>query len=353
MSLLILETKTSSEDIVPGSSYWRRLRLDPQIGIYWRAAVQQGLDVQVGYDVLGKPQLRPLKATPIESRKYTKPTKAEPMPRLYANQRDRDETPEEYGQRCLAAIVVDPDAYYQRAILVRLMQEQHECAVDVWQTAQTMREARRLNVFPRNPDACFTWNRSCDYLAVCCGDVPIDDPLLFRREEKANEELEDVFEDDRVLITQSSIRTFRACQRRYQYRYIVRARPIVKPDALRSGSSVHRGVEELRKGATFEAACAALDREDPYDFERERAMLAGYVARWGDASRGIVAVEKQFEIDLINPATGAPSRTFRLGGKMDALWEGEEKDFLGGLRQSGALGGGVSAGSTPAAGAEV
>jgi hypothetical protein len=302
--------------------------MDPQIGVYLRAAQAMGLDPHaIGYDVLGKPALRPLKATPLESRKYTKPTKTEPS-RLYASQRERDETPEEYGKRCLDAIIAEPDAYYQRALPVRLHQEQHDGAVDVWQTAQTMREARRLNVFPRNPDACFQWSRACDFLAACCGDVPIDDPLLFRKGEVEHEELEDIFEDDRVVLTQSSVRTFRACPRRYHIRYVLRMRPVVKPDALRSGSSVHRGVEALRRGASLEEACGKLDREDPFDYERERAMLVGYVARWGDATRGIVAVEQQFEVDLVNPETGAPSRTFRLAGKMDAIFDGDPRDFL-------------------------
>jgi hypothetical protein len=346
MTILVLETKTSAEDISIGSTYWRRLRMDPQIGVYLRAAQAKGLDPYgIGYDVLGKPALRPLKATPLESRKYTKPKPNEPS-RLYANQREKDETPEEYGERCLAAIVAEPDAYYQRALPVRLHQEQHDGAVDVWQTARTMREARRLNVFPRNPDACFQWNRSCDFLAACCGDVPIDDPLLFRKEEMEHEELEDAFETDLTVITQSSMRTFRACPRRYHIRYVLRMRPVVKPDALRTGSSVHRGVEALRRGKSLDEACAALDHEDLFDYERERAMLIGYLARWGDPTRGIVAVEQQFEVDLVNPETGATSRTFRLAGKMDAIFDGDPREFLGAVRQP-------EAGSTPATGAEV
>jgi len=325
MTLLVLETKTSSEDLTPGGTYFKRLRMDVQIGVYWRAAVQMGMDIGgIGYDILGRPLLRPLKATPIENRKYTKKTGE-----LYANQRDRDETPEEYGLRCIAAIVAEPDAYYQRAIPVRLFDEQHECAVDVWQTTQTMREARRLNMFPRHPDACFQWNRSCDYLSACAGDVPIDDPLLFRKADRDHEELEDVFEDERVLVTQSSMRCFRACPRRYQYSYVMRVRPVVKPDALRSGSSVHRGIEALRLGMSLDEACERLDKEDPYDWNRERAMLVGWVARWGDPTRGIQAVEKEFEIDLVNPATGKASKTFRLAGKMDAIFEGDEREFLG------------------------
>jgi hypothetical protein len=344
MTLLILETKTSSEDITPGSNYWRRIRMDPQIGVYLRAAQQMGMDAQIGYDVLGKLALRPYRATPLESRKYTKPTKAEPIPRLYANQRDRDETPEEYGERCLAAIVAEPDAYYQRALPVRLFEEQRDGAVDVWQTAGTMRDAHRLNVFPRNPDACFSWGRACDFLAACCGDVPIDDQLLFRKQERDHEELEDRFETDRAILTQSSMRTFRACPRRYQIRYVLRIRPVIKPDALRTGSSVHRGVEVLRKGGSIEDACGALDHEDQYDYQRERAMIVGYLARWGDPTGGIVAVERQFEVDLINPDTGKASRTFALAGKMDAIFDGDVRDFLGA---------GPRVGSTPAAGTEV
>jgi hypothetical protein len=321
--------------------------MDPQIGVYLRAAQQKGLDpAAIGYDVLGKVALRPLKATPLESRKYTQPTKKEPTPRLYANQRERDETPEEYGERCLKAIAAEPDAYYQRALPVRLFQEQHDGAVDVWQTAQTMREAHRLNVFPRNPDSCFNWSRACDFLPACCGDVPLDDPLLFRREDKEHEELEDIFETDRVVLTQSSMRTFRACPRRYQIRYIMHLRPVIRSEALRTGSSVHRAVEALRKGKSLDEALLALDHEDPYDYQRERAMIVGYVARWGDATRGIVAVESQFEVDLVNPETGAASRTFRLAGKMDAIFDGDVCEFLGAAGQP-------AAGSIPATGTEV
>ena len=47
-------------------------------------------------------------------------------------------------------------------------------------------------------------------------------------------------------------------------------------------------------------------------------MLVGYAARWGKPT-GVIAVEKQFRMQLINPETGAASRTFMLGGKVDAI----------------------------------
>jgi hypothetical protein len=112
----VLESKTSSEDIRLGSPYWLRTQLSPQLSTYMLGARSLGLDPSgIIYDVLARPQQRPLSATPVELRKYTKPTKAEPVSRLYANQRETDETPEEYRQRLRESIVASPNEYYVRA----------------------------------------------------------------------------------------------------------------------------------------------------------------------------------------------------------------------------------------------
>lgn len=168
---LLIEHKTSSEDIRPGSDYWRRLRMDAQISLYYDGARSLGHEV-VGclYDVIGKPTLRPLKATPVESRKYTKEGK------LYANQRDVDETADEYEARLLEAIAEDPDRYYQRAIVVRLDGELDDSRLDAWQTARLLREPYR----PRNPDACMQFGHACAYLPVCSGEARLDDQTRFR-----------------------------------------------------------------------------------------------------------------------------------------------------------------------------
>lgn len=340
MALYVRETKTSSEDIGLGSIFWKRTTFDVQISLYIQAVRSLGHDVVgVLFDVLRKPDQDPLKATPPESRKYTKPTKSDPVSRLYANQREVDETPEEYGARCLAAIVANPEKYYQRGIVTRLESERYEAAQDIWQTAQTLRDARRLRVFPRNPDACVQWSRACDYLSVCCGEASIDDPVLFQKEEKKHTELDlNGIGNGRIgldgtgldgkgvagsleLVTQSSLRAFRSCARKYYYRYEMQVRPLkLKAEPLRQGSSVHKGVEILSKTGDFDLALSALDTEDPYANAKERAMLTGYYARWG-APTGVVSVEREWTMDLINPETGAKSKTFRLGGKVDALIE--------------------------------
>ncbi len=300
--------------------------MDRQIGVYLRAARQLGYEVRgVGYDAIGRPDLRPLMATPIESRKYTKATATEPS-RLYAKQRDRDETPDEFFERCLAAIVGDPQSYYQRATVVRFEREHEESAQDTWQTGLSMRDARRLNMYPRNPDACIQWNRACEFLGVCAGEQSIDDPLLFRRASVEHEELEGDVGGGMWVLTQSSIRTYASCPRKYKHRYVDKVRAAVVSEPLRAGKSIHRAIEVWRKGGTVEASLAALDQGDPYANAKERAMFTGYVARWGKPK--VSAVEMQFEVDLVNPESGGVSRTFRVAGKFDAVFDGEEQEFL-------------------------
>jgi hypothetical protein len=354
---LVMEHKTSSEEIGLGSTYWRRLMIDPQISLYISAVRAMGYDVVgVLYDILRKPDLRPFKATPVELRKYTKPTAKDPVSRLYSNQRERDETPEEYFDRCMAAIVEAPDKYYQRGVVTRLGNEIDEASRDVWQTATAMRDAKRLRIYPRNPDACVQWSRECDYLSVCCGEASIDDPLLFRVEPKKHSELDAVCDgcgevgvtksglvrydgwvdcDERSwlscrrcggsgqrqdLLTQSSLRTYRSCPRKYFYRYELQARPLTLDAApLRTGKSVHGALEVWSKtGGDLQAGLAALSTDDPYVNAKERAMVIGYHARWGSPG-AVVAVEKEWSMDLVNPDTGAASRTFRLGGRVDSI----------------------------------
>jgi hypothetical protein len=73
--VLLMEHKTASGDIRPGADYWKKLRLDSQISTYYRGV--GALDVEIDgtlYDVLGKPGQIPLKATPVEARKYRRRT---------------------------------------------------------------------------------------------------------------------------------------------------------------------------------------------------------------------------------------------------------------------------------------
>jgi len=212
-----VEHKTTSQDIGLGADYWRRVSaLDPQVSTYQSALRALGYkDVETLYDVVRKVDLRPQKATPEENRRYTQEkacalckkkipgphrvsAEGEPEvycvdgkvpPRLYANQRETDETPEEFRLRVREHIAANPERYYARGPVVRLEQDEREHAGDVWQTAAMIRMSENSGHWPRNPGACERFHRLCDYFDVCSGMASIDDDSRFRTAEHAHEEL--------------------------------------------------------------------------------------------------------------------------------------------------------------------
>ena len=182
--VVVVEHKTSSEDVSPGSTYWRRLRLDSQVSTYMVGARALGYDVSgCMYDVLAKPNIRPAKATPVENRTYRKDGA------LYANQRAEDETPEEFRARLFSLVSENPERYYARGDVVRLENEESDAAFDLWSTARSIREAQVANRHPRNPGSCLRYGRECGFFDVCTGVASLDDAARFRKIETPHEEL--------------------------------------------------------------------------------------------------------------------------------------------------------------------
>lgn len=147
--LAVVERKTTSR---LDDDYWRRVELDSQVSGYFVLARAAGLDVQtVVYDVAVRPGCRPLKATPPEEKKYRKSDGA-----LYANQREHDETPDEYFERCLAEMT--PDRYDMREVAITQQR------IDEWRrdTAEEVC-AIEAGFAYRNTAAC----SHCEYLAIC------------------------------------------------------------------------------------------------------------------------------------------------------------------------------------------
>lgn len=237
--VVIVEHKTSGEDITTGSKYWQRLRMDGQISQYFAGARALGYEPTAClYDVLGKPRLEPRGATPEAERELTLPkyracpeckrkggeataphldqdtgvvcgdgrsfalpdgrqvdVPGEPgkvisePPRYKANVRLAAESPAEYRNRIIDAIVAEPGRYFARGEVVRLEADEAEHAGDTWALAKSMREAELAQRAPRNPDACVLYGRACAFFDVCTGAASIDDPARFERLDNVHPEL--------------------------------------------------------------------------------------------------------------------------------------------------------------------
>lgn len=183
----VREMKTTGDSIDDGSDYWIKLRRDQQISLYMIAAQKMGYAVEtVLYDVIRKPGCTPYRATPMDKRKYKKDGT------LYANQRDRDETVDEYGQRVTDAIVADPGAYFVRREIPRLDSDLETFRRELVQTVQQLRNAQRNGYWYRNTNSC-TMPYRCEYHSELCDmDIQPDSPLSagWRRTTNIHEELD-------------------------------------------------------------------------------------------------------------------------------------------------------------------
>lgn len=184
--ILALEHKTSTEAVDVGSDYWKRLKMDGQVSAYMRGGESIVGEPLSGclYDVLSRPLTRPAKATQPEARKFTKDG------RLYANQRLEDETPDEFFTRFVEAIAEDPNRYLARGEVVRIGTELEDHDADVWALGKMIREGQLAARWPRNPEACVRYGRTCQFFGVCTNEASLDDATLFVRIDVTHPELE-------------------------------------------------------------------------------------------------------------------------------------------------------------------
>lgn len=185
MRVVLMEYKTTTRDFSPGSDYWVQIRMDQQLSVYVIAANADGWPIEeILYDVTRRPTLKPLKATPEESRKYTKDGA------IYKTQRTEDETPEAYGARVRADLDAKKDSSFARIEIARLTDDLDECKREIWQQQKAMRTAQREGYWYRNPSACVTVSFNCEYLPICQNkDLETQTPNGFKRSERTHSEL--------------------------------------------------------------------------------------------------------------------------------------------------------------------
>lgn len=182
----VVEHKTTVDDIKPESNYWLKLAIDPQISGYFVAAETMGYNPKkIIYDVIRKPGLKLLKATPEAVRKYKKDGT------LYASQRENDELPLEYGIRLRNDIEGDPNKYFARQRIARLENDLVEYTQDVWSVSKLIMESRNNNHWPRRTNQCFTYGK-CQFYGVCAKTALLEDQSMFQKNENVHQELSEV-----------------------------------------------------------------------------------------------------------------------------------------------------------------
>ena len=125
-------------------------------------------------------------------------------------------------------------------------------------------------------------------------------------------------------ITTSSARTYSACKRLYQIKYVHKIASVKKSTALRRGSLVHLGLNAWWKNPDLDQMLAVVKAQeaDVWESVKVQEMLRGYHYRWVDTSEyEVLEIEQKFDIPIINPSTGRAMRDVRLSGMIDVRCE--------------------------------
>lgn len=186
--LVILEHKTTSEDITPGSPYWARvITTDVQVSLY-RAAFPRA---RIVYDVIRKPKAERRNVPKrdehgveivLDEIGHRVPKKDGSGWRRTGDSgkgftlQTREETDDEMCHRLIGQIGENPAAYFMRATVVRLESEDDAFKRDLIDVDRL----RRKGPWPRNPSSCNSYGRRCEYYDVCWGAATLSDDTLFR-----------------------------------------------------------------------------------------------------------------------------------------------------------------------------
>jgi hypothetical protein len=135
-------------------------------------------------------------------------------------------------------------------------------------------------------------------------------------------------------LTHSSDQTFMKCQRKFALAYILRLRPAHDADPLRFGHMWHEGIGAYESGIpiadalqmirdTYAAnACPPWMSAEEYQVEVETvcAMVQAHHDHYATASgMETVAIEKEFNLTIFNPATGKATPSYTSAGKIDRI----------------------------------
>ena len=160
--LVLIEHKTTSDDLAPDSDYWLRLRANGQIMQYVLAARALGWQIEIIlYDVTRKPAIRP----------------------------KQGETPEAFGERLAADTQARPAFYFARREVPVLDQDLEEFQVQRLELARQILSLRRAEKRLRSPAQAWPRNvnglicRGCPFSGFCLQNVtvnPAQPPAGFR-----------------------------------------------------------------------------------------------------------------------------------------------------------------------------
>lgn len=195
----IMERKTTSDSVEAESEYWKKLRLDVQVGLYGLADDRPDFIV---YDVVRKPTINPKNILKADLKRMRMELASKGVATYYEEQFTAEQMEESllrgeeglllYGARLTADIGDRPEHYFARREVARTWKDYDELELNLELQARTIDFLEANDAWHRNPDACHAFG-TCAFFALCSnnirpqrGDAP---PEGFRRRQHRHPEL--------------------------------------------------------------------------------------------------------------------------------------------------------------------
>lgn len=261
---VVVEHKTSSEDLSDSSPYWRRLRMDSQISKYLLSLRQSGHHdaSEVLYDVIAKPTTKPKQVVKADVRKiaesgvyfgfHISQADLASIRKLYDDNHgskggftgELKESSGLYINRLRRLMMSAPSEWFRRRKIIRSDAELEEYARELWHLAGEVRESRRAGIHPRNTTHCKAYNSTCEFFELCCGELQLDSDR-FTRPDFVHAEIETRtgLGDGRGVLTNSRLVMFQSCRRKHFFRYEEGVKADRDSIALRWGDLLHKCLE--------------------------------------------------------------------------------------------------------------
>ena len=131
-----------------------------------------------------------------------------------------------------------------------------------------------------------------------------------------------------LISTYSMWSLFRNCRKAVDWRYIQHLVGLERDGNLHFGSLVHQCLELWQQCRDLGRVLDLIgtlcpnrlyDDGQRRDWHNATALMKAYAARYAAEEFEVVALEKTFQGPIVNPATGAASRSFVLAGKVDGI----------------------------------
>lgn len=222
---LVVDHKTTSDEIEdPHGAYWRQLVVESQPSHYmWLEWMNGDKCDEAMWDVVRKPGISPKQVTKgdvneVLSRGLYFGARLSDEALAYMRSNGRESLEMYTARLAHDCSTLRPQWYFQRRTIPRLDAELHEYAGEMWDTAQEIVQARRLQRWGKSPEACMWKHSPCEYLGICSGH---DSPDSGNWQTKANvhTELPGLDGDGKDALTNSRMSCFRLCRRKHLYKY--------------------------------------------------------------------------------------------------------------------------------------